>query len=75
MFEYFLHFMDVTVKIEVYDGLHFLNLDVILDKCVGGTDLIQWKQGNTWSKSVLKDLSLRDLFFCELLEKGIKSWI
>ena len=47
MFEYFLHFMDVTVKIEVYDGLHFLNLDVILVMCVGGTDLFQWKQGNT----------------------------
>ena len=60
--------MDVTVKIEVYDGFHFLNLDVILSMCVGGTDLFQWKQGNTWFKSVLKDLSQRDLFFC-LLKK------
>ena len=36
--------------------------------CVGGIDLIQWKQGNTCFKSILKDLSLRDLFFCELLD-------
>jgi len=24
-----------------------LNLGVILDMCVGGIDLFQWKQGNT----------------------------
>jgi len=40
-------FCHVTVKIEVYLALHILNLDVILDLCVGGIDLFQWKQGNT----------------------------
>ena len=43
----FLYFCDVTVKIEVYQALHVLNLDVILGLCVGGIDLFQWKQGNT----------------------------
>jgi len=47
MFEYFLVFSDVTVKIEVQQVLHNLYLDVILDLCVGGIDLFQWKQGNT----------------------------
>jgi len=37
----------VTVKIEVYQTLHILNFSVILGECVGGIDLIQWKQGNT----------------------------
>jgi len=40
-----------------------LNLGVIVGLCVGGIDLFQWKQGNTCCKSILKDLSLRDLFF------------
>jgi len=40
-------FCDVTVKIEVYQALHILNLGVILVMCVGGIDLFQWKQGNT----------------------------
>ena len=40
-------FWDVTVKIEVYKTLHILNLGVILNVCVGGIDLFQWKQGNT----------------------------
>ena len=39
--------------------------------CVGGIDLAQWKQGNTCFKSILKDLSKRDLFFCELLDTYI----
>ena len=47
MIEYFLYFFDVTVKIEVYKALHILNFGVILDLCVGGIDLFQWKQGNT----------------------------
>ena len=48
MFEYFFAFFrDVTVKIEVYQALHILNLSVILNLCVGGIDLLQWKQGNT----------------------------
>jgi len=37
----------VTVKIEVHKVLHVLNLGVILETCVGGIDLFQWKQGNT----------------------------
>jgi len=37
----------VTVKIDVYQALHILNLGVILILCVGGIDLFQWKQGNT----------------------------
>jgi len=37
----------VTVKIEAYQVLHILNLDVILNMRVGGIDLSQWKQGNT----------------------------
>jgi len=37
----------VTVKIEAYQALHILDLGVILDLCVGGIDLIQWKLGNT----------------------------
>jgi len=40
-------FCDVTVKIEVYWVLHNINLDVILETCVGGINLFQWKQGNT----------------------------
>jgi len=40
-------FCDVTVKIEVYYVLHILDLGVMLDVCVGGIDLFQWKQGNT----------------------------
>jgi len=40
-------FCDVTVEIEVYLVLHILNFDVILNLCVGGIDLFQWKQGNT----------------------------
>jgi len=44
----------VTVKIEVYKVLHILNLGVILKWCAGGIDLFQWKQGNTWYKSIFK---------------------
>jgi len=40
-------FWDVTVKIEVHEALHILNLGVILNECVGGIALNQWKQGNT----------------------------
>ena len=40
-------FWHVTVKIEVYQTLHILNLGVILSLCVGEIDLFQWKQGNT----------------------------
>jgi len=29
-----------------------LNLGVILSMCVGGIDLFQWKQGNTWYRSI-----------------------
>ena len=57
----------MTVKIEVYKALHILNLGVILNMCVGGIDLFQWKQGNTWYKSILKDLSLRGLFFLRII--------
>ncbi len=40
--------------------------------CVGGIDLIQWKQGNTFFKSILKrSLSERSFFFA-LLEIHIK---
>jgi len=42
-----LFFCDVTVEIEVYLALHFLNFGVILRLCVGEIDLFQWKQGNT----------------------------
>ena len=61
----------MTVKIEVEQALHFRNLSVILVMCVGGIDLFQWKQGNTCYKSILKDLSLRDLFFWVILELHI----
>jgi len=47
MFEYFLFFCRVTVKIEVYQALHILKFGVILNMCVGGIGLFQWKQGNT----------------------------
>ena len=40
-------FINVTVKIEVQKALHISNLGVILIMCVGGIDLIKWKQGNT----------------------------
>jgi len=40
-----------------------LNLGVILSKCVGGIDLFQWKQGNTWFKSIFKKISLWGIFF------------
>ena len=36
--------------------------------CVGGIDLSQWKQGNTWYKSILKRSLLEGSFFCGLLE-------
>ena len=62
----------MTVKIEAYQPLHILILGVIVSLCVGGIDLLQWKQGNTRNKSILKDLSLRDLFFWGFLEIHIK---
>jgi len=40
-----------------------LNLGVILGVCVGGIVLFQWKQGNTFYKSILKrSLSERSFF-------------
>ena len=62
----------MTVKIEVYEELHFQNISVIFILCVGGISLFEWKQGNTSTKLILKDLSLRDLFFVGLLETHIK---
>ena len=63
----------MTVKIEVYQALHILNLGVILSMCVGGIDLFQWKQGNTRFKSILKrSLFERSFFFKGLLEIHIK---
>jgi len=42
----------VTVEIEVYLALHILNFGAILSLCVGEIDLFQWKQGNTWYRSI-----------------------
>ena len=45
-----------------------MNLGVIFNKCVGGIDLFQWKQGNTWYKLILKRSLSEGSFFWELLE-------
>ena len=45
-----------------------MNLGVILYMCVGGIDLFQWKQGNTWFKSILKRSLFEGSFFYGLLE-------
>ena len=37
--------------------------------CVGGIDLFQWKQGNTWIKSILKRSLIERSFFFGLLER------
>ena len=45
-----------------------MNSGVILVLCVGGIDLFQWKQGNTWYKSILKRSLSEGSFFLGLLE-------
>jgi len=40
--------------------------------CVGGIDLFQWKQGNTWYESILKRSLSGGSFFLGLLEIHIK---
>jgi len=38
---------------------------VILDLCVGGIDLFQWKQGNTCYKSIFKRSLIERSFFLD----------
>ena len=50
-----------------------MKLTVILSSCVGGIDLFQWKQGNTWFKSILKRSLSEGSFFLELLKYILNS--
>jgi len=49
-----------------------LNLGVILGLCVGGIDLLQWKQGNSCYKSILKRSLSEGSFFLGFLAIHIK---
>jgi len=35
--------------------------------CVGGIDLFQWKQGNTWCKSIFKRSLFEGSFFLGII--------
>ena len=47
----------------------FFLFGAIVILCVGGIDLFQWKQGNTWFKSILKKISHWEIFFFGIIRK------
>ena len=55
MFEYFLCFFDVTVKIEDYWVLHIFNIGEILNMCVGEIDLFSGNKETLDINQFLKD--------------------